>query len=91
MGGRESLPGLTTDFVAVLTVKNNTTTVGGKIEHSPDGEDWVDLVSFTGGAGASFLEVVDLTAIPLGHVRANMTVAGASADVKVQLRYDSRK
>jgi len=92
-GERKSLPSVTVDHVAILIVENNTgSTIAGDIEHSPDGTNWLVLDSFTGGATDPYVEVVDIGNTPLGSVRANLTVAGgAGADVKCEIRYDSRK
>ena len=91
-GGAKSLPALTTDHVAVLSISNVAgATVGGSIEHSPDKSNWFTLTTFAGGLSSDPDGEIQNISVPvLGNVRAVVTVAGGSADVKVELRHDSR-
>lgn len=77
------------DYICSLVVSNYSAgTVNSKVQHSPNGVDWVDLVTFTGLVA----DGVDLQvpSIPvLGFVRA-ITTSG-TADVKIDLNYSESK
>jgi len=78
------------DFIAMLKLENTAgATVGGVIEHSPDGDNWQTIATFT-GLNADGIELVEITAFVLPRVRANLTVAGGTADVTCSLWYDKR-
>jgi len=79
-----------TDYKAMLKLENTSgATVSGKIEHSPDGGSWEDLATFT-GLSADGIESVDVTSHVYPIVRANLTVAGGTADVSCFLWFDKR-
>lgn len=69
------------------------TTVAAKIQHSPDGTNWKDWITFTNAVGAVAREAVFPTTDVFGRVRSVVTLSGAtqSATVKVQLWYDPSK
>lgn len=69
---------------------NAATTIASKIQHSPDGSNWYDLVSFTNIVGASGSEVKTISAPILSQVRAVITLSGATkaATVKISLFCD---
>jgi len=67
-----------------------------KIQHSPNGSDWFDVVSFTAppsADGQNFSELKQITTNILGQVRANLVVANGPGDgtVLVELWYDEKK
>jgi len=76
------------DFVAMLKVSNYASgSIAGKIQHSPDGLTWFDLVSFTGLSGDG-VEIQPITGPVLSNVRADLTAG--EGDVICELRYDKR-
>jgi len=78
------------DFIAMLKLENTAgAAVAGTIQHSPDGENWETLVTFSGLA-ADGIETNEISAFIYPRVRANLTVAGGSADVSCFLWYDKR-
>ena len=66
------------------------TTITAKIQHSPDGTNWKDVVSFTNIVGAASTEEKQITANVFGQVRGLVTLAGATklADVYVDIWFD---
>lgn len=88
-------------FVAFLLVSvcHADTTVASKIQHSPDGSTWFDLVSFTNIVGTTGNEVKHESAFTvassavLGQVRSVVTLSGTtkSATVRVDLCFDDDK
>lgn len=88
-------------FVAFLLVSaiNAATTVAAKIQHSPDGSTWFDLVSFTNLVGVTGSELKQESAFAvasspvLGQVRSVVTLSGATqtATVRVDLCFDDDK
>ena len=79
------------DFVGALTITNYVSgTYTVLIEHSADGVNWQTLITFA-NLSADGHETVEATLKVLPNVRANITVAGGDADVKVDLLYDQRK
>lgn len=75
------------------TAVNGATTVAGKIQHSHDGTNWFDLVSFTNIVGTSGQEVKQITDSVLPRVRSVVTLSGATqaATVTVILWFDKRR
>lgn len=80
--------------------QNAATTVAGKIQHSPNGDDWFDLLTFTNIVGATpsselKLPVIDSVTVDkcMLHVRAVATLSGATqaSDVTIELYYDPNK
>lgn len=94
-GSSLSLEPYSTDFMGWIAASsvNPATTVMAKIEHSADGSNWVDLVSFTALVGVSGAEAKNVTTAVLPYVRANVTLAGATqaATVLITLQHDKRK
>lgn len=82
-------------FLATIdaTSVNVATTVAAKIQHSHDGTNWFDLVSFTNIAGAAGHEVKQITDSVLPRVRSVVTLSGATkaATVTVVLWFDKRR
>jgi hypothetical protein len=81
------------NFIGVIHCANvnAATTVAAKIEHSDDGVNWFDAVSFTNIVGASANhEQKQVTINLLQYVRANITLSGTTklADVKINLCHD---
>jgi hypothetical protein len=82
----------TTKFIGVIktTAQNAATTVTAKIQHSPDGINWTDLISFTAINATSGYEAKAPTAdIVLPFVRAFAAVTGATklASIQIDLHY----
>lgn len=81
------------DLVAALIVADNEAdTLDVSIEHSPDGENWFELVAFTQITTASASElkpILPATMPALGHVRALVEAVGADtiATVSLSLHY----
>lgn len=69
---------------------NGATTVAAKIQHSANGTDWVDLVSFTSLVGVNGFESKQITDNVLLYVRSVVTLSGATqaATVLVSLYHD---
>lgn len=67
------------------TATNAATTVNGKIQHSPNGTDWFDVVSFTAIAGTNTSEVKTISGSLFANIRAVVTLAGATKASHVQL------
>ena len=79
------------NFIAVLNVSAIAGgTVAGVVEHSFDGSNWLTLATFA-GLGATGTEIQQITDNVGPMVRSDLTYAGATADVKVDLFYDKRK
>lgn len=82
-------------FIATIdaTAVNGATTVAAKVQHSHDATNWFDLVSFTNIVGTTGHEAKQITDSVLPHVRAAITLSGATqaATVKVMLWFDKRK
>ena len=74
------------------TAVNAATTVTAKIQHSPNGVDWFDLVSFAALAGVAGSEVVQITVGILPQVRASVTLAGVTkaATVLIEIYHRER-
>ena len=74
------------------TAVNAATTVSAKLQHSHDGSNWFDVVSFTNIVGVEGHEAKQVTDNLLPYVRASVTLAGATkaATVKVMLWFDKR-
>ena len=99
-GTSYSLGGRANSFAAWLNVSacHASTTVNAKLQHSPDGTNWIDLVSFTAIAGTTGTEAkyqASFTGagVVFPNVRAVVTLAGAtkSATVLVALYFDDNK
>jgi hypothetical protein len=93
-GSVSILPPKAGALIGVIKVSNihAATTVSGKIQHSPDGTAWFDLLSFTAIAGAAGSEAKAVSSPVFERVRAVATVAGATqlADVTIDLYCDPR-
>lgn len=77
-------------FIALLKLENAAgASVGGTLEHSPDGTNWIVFHTFTGLA-ADGVEVAEITASLFPRVRANLTASGSS-DVTCQLWFDPQR
>lgn len=84
------------DPIAVITTvnQNAATTVTGKIQHSSDGVNWVDLVSLTAINATSGYQVAVPTTIGLlQFVRGVATLSGSTklADILLELWVDPRR
>lgn len=83
------------DFVGVLVVSNYTSgTFTCKIQHSADGSNWQDLVTFA-AANADGFEYIQQSAFAvtnvLSNVRADIAGAGLDADIRIALYHDKRR
>ncbi|MBR9701037.1 hypothetical protein GOV11_04185 [Candidatus Woesearchaeota archaeon] len=81
-------------FIGWLDISANdgSTTVDAKIQHSPDGTNWVDLATFTQVVNLTGQEALQITDSIFVNVRSVVTLAGTpSATVKVQLWSDDDK
>lgn len=88
-GASKSLGTKGKDYICSLVVSNYSAgTVNSKVQHSPDGVNWVDLVTFAGLA-ANGVDVQTPTTPVLGFVRA-ITSSG-TADVKIDLNFSESK
>lgn len=79
------------NFIAFLKIENNSgANVATKIQHSPNGVDWFDLVSFvaTGGNTTEKINIDNTTDHVFEHVRAVATHTAGSADFTIILHYD---
>jgi hypothetical protein len=75
-----------------VSANDGATTVSAKLQHSPDGTNWIDLVSFTNIVNTTGFEAKQITSNVFINVRAVVTLAGTpSATVKVQFWYDEDK
>jgi hypothetical protein len=97
-GASKTLEMYQTNFIAQLKLAGRTQgTYNVKLQHSPDGVTWFDLVSFTEvAAGATADEVKQIapsTTSVLPHIRAytTVTVAVGDAEVEVNLFFDRRR
>jgi hypothetical protein len=91
---KQSISSSTDSFLGWIDVSVNdgATTVAAKLQHSPDGTNWVDLVAFTNVVNTTGTEVKAITGSVFGHVRSVVTLTGTpSATVKVQLWFDAHK
>lgn len=80
-----------TQFVGFLKVENHAAgTYTVKIEHSGNGVDWADLVSFT-AISADGSEYINVTTSVLPNVRASVEVTSGDADITVDLFFDPNK
>jgi hypothetical protein len=80
------------DFVAYIsaTAVNGATTVAAKVQHSADGTNLLDAVTFTSIAGATGREAKAFTIPLMPYVRATVTLTGATkaATVAIDLFFD---
>lgn len=94
-GATKALELYQTDFMGWLEVSaiNGATTAAVKIQHSSDGTNWVDLITFASLVGVTGFEAKAPTTSLLTFVRAVVTLSGATqtATVKVYLHYDKMK
>jgi hypothetical protein len=97
-GEKRSLEPRSQNFLGFIkaTSVHAATTVAAKIQHSPNGDDWFDVVSFTNIVGADGSEIKDITANTgkmFANVRAVVTLSGATqqATVEVALWFDENK
>ena len=78
------------DYIAMLKLANTSgATVGGTIEHSPDGINWETLATFS-ALTADGIDSQEISSFVYPKVRANLTVSGGSADVSCFLWFDKR-
>lgn len=79
------------DFLAYIkcTAVNGATTVSGKIQHSPDGSDWIDLVAFADQVGSGSSEVKTVSGPVFKHIRGFVGLAGVTkaATVTMELHH----
>lgn len=87
------MPGRSDYHVGFLkaTSVNAATTVTAKIQHSPNGTDWFDLVTFTNIVGTAGSEVVNITAGVLPNIRGTVTLAGATKAATILVEIYSRE
>jgi hypothetical protein len=94
-GVKQSLEPKSSDFIGWLHVSvcHADTTVAAKVQHSPDGTNWTDVISFTNIAGTTGFEPKAITVALLPYVRSVVTLSGTtkSATVKVELYYEPKR
>lgn len=78
------------DFVAFIKTEstNGATTVDGKLQHSPNGSDWFDLISFTSIVGTDSQELIQINNSSLHvlpYVRSVATLSGGTQDSDVTI------
>lgn len=83
------------NFVAKLKVASPhaATTVTAKVQHSPNGTDWFDLMAFTATSAGAVADELKVPTIPvLANVRAHVVLGGATklADVTIDLYFDPK-
>lgn len=82
---------LDTNFIGFIKASNSSSAnIVVKIEHSPNGEDWFDLITFT-TITADVIEAITLdrtTDHVFEYVRADVEVSSGSADIICNLHYD---
>jgi hypothetical protein len=90
-GGGKSLPARSEKLIAFLDVSvSSGGTVGGTIEHSPDGTNWFTLATFLGIGGVG-VELLQIPTNSLGQLRHNLTISAGTATVKSEVRFDGSK
>lgn len=82
-------------FVGKLKVANAhaATTVTAKIQHSPNGTDWFDLMAFTATAAGAAADEIKVPTVPvLANLRAHVVLGGATklADVTIDVYFDPK-
>tara|TARA_R100001530_G_scaffold135172_1_gene111721 strand:+ start:210 stop:533 length:324 start_codon:yes stop_codon:yes gene_type:complete len=88
-GSSKSLGTKGKEYLCSLVVSSYSSgTVNSKIQHSPDGSNWADLVTFT-GLVANGVDLQAPTVPVLGFVRA-ITTSG-NADVRIDLNFSESK
>jgi hypothetical protein len=86
-GAAASLPPQSNSHVGVLIVNNQAgANIDVKIQHSPDGINWIDKASFA-TATANGVEVIAIADPLLGSVRAVATVNAGQADIICDIRH----
>lgn len=82
----------TENFIGTIiaTNVNAATTIAAKIQHSPNGSNWFDLVTFTNIVGVAGSEVKQITDSVLPYVRSVVDLSGATqaATVEIKLWFD---
>lgn len=93
-GNSDTPPPRANNFVFQIKARNvhADTTATGKVQHSPDGTVWFDLVSFTAIAGVNGNELKVPTVPVLTFLRAVVTLAGATklADIDIVAHFDPK-
>jgi hypothetical protein len=92
--GTESLETGHVEVVGYLAVSNYASgTINATVEHSPDKVNWFPLASIgpLSANGGLLSQISDSNVHVLPNVRANVTMGGGDADVRVALYYDRRK
>lgn len=86
------LPMSAVDLIGFITVANRTGgTYTGKLEHSPDGNNWADLKAFT-AISSNTSESQVCTGGACGWIRPVVTFgAGGVADVTISICYRESK
>lgn len=96
----QSLPGSAEKFIGWLNVSANdgATTVNAKIQHSPDGSNWIDLCTFAAVVNTTGVQAVHqedagfLKKQVFPNLRSVVTLAGTpSATVEVSLYFDPNR
>jgi len=88
----KSLESNATAFIAFIdvSVQGGASTTTAKIQHSPDGNRWIDLASFTPVVNTTGFEAVQVTVGVFPNIRSVVTMSGATptATVAVSLWFD---
>lgn len=95
----QSLPPESKKHIAWLKVSanNGTTTVAAKIQHSPNGTDWIDFATFTNIVNTTGSQAIHEASFAVANqalfpnVRSVVDLTGASATVEVSLWFDPSK
>jgi hypothetical protein len=96
LGVSQNLPAKASKLIGHINVSacNAATTVTGKVQHSPDGTNWYDYITFTdivGAAGVQAQGPATNDQACFQNVRSTVTLAGAtkSATVTVDLWFQN--
>lgn len=94
-GSTKTLELLSGDFIGYLHVSaiHAATTVNAKIQHSADGTNWIDLVSFSALAGVTGFERKLIEEAVLPYIRGVATLSGAtqSSTLEISFFHDKKR
>ena len=90
-GTAVSTEALQTDFTFFINLSNRTAgNYTGIVEHSPDGTNWVTLVTFT-VLGANGVEQKTASVPVLGYLRADVSASAGNGDLVITAHWDRKK
>jgi hypothetical protein len=80
-----------------VSANNGSTTVNAKIQHSPDGTNWIDFCTFAAVVNTTGVQAIHPASFAVANqslfpnIRSVITLTGASATVEVSLWFDADK